>query len=203
MTLEYALAFAIAMGFWTALPGPGLAVVVSRTLAAGPRAGWAVITGLVLADLIFLAIAFVGLMAIANTMGPVFEAVKYAGAAYLVWRGWRMIAGAEADVAAPAGGGGARWQDVTIGLVTTLGNPKAIVFFGALLPAFVDMTAVAAGDFLILAAIVAGVSYALYGACIVLAERTRHMMASTTAAARLRKVTGTVLIGSGVVIATR
>ena len=93
MTIEYAVAFAIAMFLWTTLPGPGLAVVVSRALGSGPRAGFAVITGLVIADLIFLGIAFIGLLAIATTMGPMFQVVKYAGAAYLIWRGYRAIVG--------------------------------------------------------------------------------------------------------------
>jgi len=203
MTLEYAVAFAIGMLLWTALPGPGLAVVVSRALGSGPRAGFAVVTGLVIADLLFLGIAFVGLLAIATTMGPMFQLVKYAAAAYLIWRGYREIVGTEGRMAVQAGAGGALWRDAGLGLLASLGNPKAILFFGAVLPTFVDMTAVAAGDFPVLAGIVAGVSYLVYGCCIILADRTRHFMASTKAAKRLRKLTGTILIGSGIAVATR
>ncbi len=203
MTLEQAVAFAIGMLLWTALPGPGLAVVVSRSLASGPKAGFAVVTGLVIADLIFLGIAFIGLLAIAATLGPMFQAVKYAGAAYLVWRGYRAIVGADSSMAVQAEAGGALWRDIVLGLLATLGNPKAILFFGAILPTFVDMTAVAVVDFLVLTGIVAGVSYLVYGCCIILADRTRHLMASTKAARRLGKVTGTILIGSGFVVATR
>jgi threonine/homoserine/homoserine lactone efflux protein len=203
MTLEYAVAFAIGMLLWTALPGPGLAVVVSRALGSGPRAGFAVVTGLVIADFIFLGIAFIGLLAIATTMGPMFQVVKYAGAAYLIWRGYQVIVGAEGKMAVQAGVSGALWRDISLGVLATLGNPKAILFFGAILPTFIDMTAVAVADFLVLAGIVAGVSYLVYGCCIILADRTRHLMASTKAAKRLRKLTGTILIGSGVVVATR
>ena len=95
MTLEYAVAFAVAMFLWAILPGPGLAAVVSRALGSGPKAGFAVIAGLVIADVIFMGIAIVGLLAIATTMGPMFQFVKYAGAAYLVWRGYRAFVGAE------------------------------------------------------------------------------------------------------------
>ena len=70
MTLETAVAFAIAMFVWATLPGPGLAVVVSRALGSGRKAGFAVVTGLVIADFIFLGIAFIGLLAIAKTMVP-------------------------------------------------------------------------------------------------------------------------------------
>ncbi len=203
MTLETAVAFAIAMLVWATLPGPGLAVVVSRALGSGRKAGFAVVTGLVMADFIFLGIAFIGLLAIAATMGPMFQAVKYAGAAYLIWRGYRAFVGAEDPVAVEAEAGGALWRDIGLGLLATLGNPKAILFFGAILPTFVDMTRVGFGDFLVLAGIVAAVSYFIYGGCIILADRTRRLMASTKAARRLRQATGTILIGSGIVVATR
>ncbi len=203
MTFEYAVAFAVAMLLWASLPGPGLAVVVSRALGTGPKAGLAVVTGLVLADLIFLGIAFAGLKAIAAALGPLFQVVKYAGAAYLIWRGYRMFVGKDEPASAPAGASGQLWRDMGLGLLATLANPKAIFFFGAILPGFVDMTRVGLGDFLVLAAIVAGVSYFFYGGCIVLAQRARRLLASTRAAKWLRKLTGTILVGSGVAVATR
>ena len=91
MTLEHIVAFAVGMTLWTALLGPGLAIVVSRALGSGRKAGFAVITGMVLADILFLGIAFIGFLAIAAAMGPAFQAVKYAGAAYLIWQGYRLI----------------------------------------------------------------------------------------------------------------
>ncbi len=195
--------FAVSMFLWTLLPGPGLAIVVSRTLGGGPKAGVAVITGLALADIVFLGIAFVGLLAIAATMGPLFEVVKYAGAAYLIWRGYRAIIGKEGAYAVGTQTRGVLWRDLAMGMLATLGNPKAILFFGALLPTFIDITQVGAGDFVVLAAVVAGVSYLIYGAAVLLVDRARRFMASAKAMRRLQQVTGTVLIGSGVAIATR
>ena len=203
MTLEHIVAFTAGMMLWAALPGPGLAIVVSRALGSGRKAGFAVITGLVLADVLFLGIAFVGLLAIAAAMGPMFQFVKYAGAAYLIWRGYRLIVETDSAVAVKTEQNGSLWQDVGLGLLATLGNPKAILFFGSLMPTFIDMTVVAAVDFLVLAGIVAGVSFVIYGCCVILADRTRHLLASERAAKCLRKVTGSIFIGSGVVVATR
>ena len=203
MTLEHIVAFTAGMMLWAALPGPGLAIVVSRALGSGRKAGFAVITGLVLADVLFLGIAFVGLLAIAAAMGPMFQFVKYAGAAYLIWRGYRLIVETDSAVAVKTEQHGSLWQDVGLGLLATLGNPKAILFFGSLMPTFIDMTVVAAVDFLVLAGIVAGVSFVIYGCCVILADRTRHLLASERAAKCLRKVTGSIFIGSGVVVATR
>ena len=203
MTLEHMTAFAAGMILWAALPGPGLAIVVSRALGSGRKAGFAVITGLVLADILFLGVAFIGLLAIAAAMGPMFQIVKYAGGAYLIWRGYRLIAATDSAVAVKTERHGDLWQDVGLGLVATLGNPKAILFFGSLMPTLIDMTAVAVVDFLVLAGIVAGVSFLIYGACVLLADRTRHLLASKRAAGCLRKVTGSIFIGSGVVVAAR
>ena len=203
MTIEFILAFTAGMILWTALPGPGLAIVVSRALGSGRKAGFAVIAGLVLADVFFLGVAFIGLLAIAAAMGPMFQIVKYAGAAYLIWRGYRLLVATDSSVVVKTEQHGDLLRDVGLGLLATLGNPKAIVFFGSLLPTLIDVTVVAAVDFLVLAGIVAGVSFVIYGCCVILADRTRHLLASTRAARRLRKVTGSIFIGSGVVVATQ
>ncbi len=203
MTFEALIAFAIAMFAWTGLPGPGLAVVLSRTLGSGPKAGLAVVTGLVAADLIFLGIAFIGLLAIAKTMGPLFQTLKYVGAAYLIWRGYRMIVDAANPAVATAATSGNIRRDIGLGLLATLGNPKAILFFGAILPTFVDVASAGAIDFLVLAAIVTSVSFLIYGGCIGLASRTRRLLSSAKAVRRLGQATGTVLVGSGIAVATR
>ena len=203
MTMEYALAFAVAMLLWAILPGPGLAVVLARTLASGRGAGLAVITGLAIADFIFMAIAIIGLLAIATTMGPIFQFIKYGGAAYLVWRGYRELVGAKEPKTVDVGQSKVSWRDIGLGLLVTLGNPKAILFYGAVLPAFVDVTSIGPVDFLVLAGIVFGTSYVVYGGYIVLADRTRHLIGSTRMVKYLKRTTGAFLIGSGVMVATR
>ena len=203
MTMEHAIAFMVGMILWTSLPGPGLVAVVSRALGSGVQARFAVIAGLVVADIIFLAIAFAGLTAAAAAMGPLFAVVKYAGAAYLVWQGYRLIVAGNRPVTVEARTGGTWWRDMVLGLLITLGNPKAILFFGALLPMFFDMTRIDVVDFLILTGIVAGVSCLVYGGYMFLAERARRLVASTRTVRRIRQAAGTALIGVGLVVATR
>jgi len=203
MTPEHALAFAVALALWALLPGPGLAAVISRTLASGARSGVSVIAGLILADLIFLAVAVAGLFALATTLGPLFQMVKFAGAAYLIWRGIQAFRQAGIPISTDAHASGPAWRDIGLGLLITLGNPKAILFFGALLPLFVDMASISGADFALLAAIVIGTSFLVYGAMILAAERARRLLTSTPAVKRLRQATGALLVGSGVMVATR
>jgi threonine/homoserine/homoserine lactone efflux protein len=203
MTLHSAIAFAIGMFFLALSPGPGLATILSRTLASGPIAGLAVTAGLVLADSVFMGVAMVGLTAIATTLGPLFQIVKYAGAAYLLWLGYRVFKGAAAPMAVAPRSGRGLLKDIGLGMLVTFGNPKAILFYGALLPTFLDMTQIRSGDFLVLAAIVVMISYIVYGGYILVAERSRRFLSSSVASRIFNRLTGSVLVGAGVAVATR
>lgn len=204
MTLETAAAFAIAMFLLAVSPGAGLAAILSRALGSGPRAGFAVTTGLVLGDFTFIAIAMVGLSAIASAMGPMFQIVKYAGAAYLLWLGYKAFKSADKPIEIAAEGSGTPlWRDVALGLFVTMGNPKPIFFYGALLPTFMDMAAIGIADYFTLAAIVCLISYPVYGAYIYAVERSRRLVASTRTVRRLNQATGVMLIGSGIAVAAK
>lgn len=203
MSFESLLAFAGAFFVLALSPGPGLAAILSRSLGAGLRAGLAVTAGLVIGDLIFIAIAMVGLSAIANLFGPMFQLIKYAGAAYLLWLGIKTLRTAGRPMVIQAGASGGRIKDITLGLFVTLGNPKPILFYGALLPTFMDLTHATARDFGLLAAIVAAVSMLVYTGYIVLIERVRRKVAASSAGKRLNQATGVMLIGSGIALAGR
>jgi threonine/homoserine/homoserine lactone efflux protein len=203
MTFQMTLAFAAAFFVLALSPGPGLAAILSRSLGSGVPAGLAVTTGLVIGDAIFLGIAMIGLSAIANTMGPMFQVVKYAGAAYLVWIGIQAIRAAAKPVAIEARPSATLLKDVGLGLVVTMGNPKPILFYGALLPTFLDLSTVSAVDFAILMAVVIGVSFVVYSGYMIVIERARRLLNSTRAVKRLNQVTGVMLIGSGIAVASR
>jgi threonine/homoserine/homoserine lactone efflux protein len=203
MTPETAVAFAIAMFLLALSPGPGLAAIVSRALASGPVAGLLVTAGLVLADFFFMGVAMVGLTAVAAAMGPLFQVVKYAGAAYLLWLGYKAFRSSASPLVVKPRSGTGLVKDVGLGFLVTLGNPKAILFYSALLPTFLDMTAIRFADFLMLAGIVVVVSYLVYGGYIFLAERSRRLLASSKASRLFNRLTGSVLIGAGVAVAAR
>jgi threonine/homoserine/homoserine lactone efflux protein len=204
MSLEMAAAFAAAFFLLALSPGPGLAAILSRSLGGGLPAGFAVVSGLVIGDAVFLAAAMIGLSAIASALGPLFQIVKYAGAAYLIWLGIQALRSANTPVqinaqTAPS----ALWRDVSLGLMVTLGNPKPILFYGALLPTFLDLATVTARDFAVLMTIVTVVSIIVYLGYMLLVERARRLLATTSAAQRLNQATGVMLIGTGVAVASR
>lgn len=123
--------------------------------------------------------AVVGLAAMAEAMGTFFTGLRYAAATYLVWFGISLIRSEPAALSgsAAAGGPGGLWISFAAGIGLTLGDVKAILFYAALFPVFVDLTAVTITDIALIAAItliaVAGVKigYAVTAATIAKASQ--------------------------------
>jgi len=207
MPLETLLAFALAMFLLALSPGPGFLMVVARALSGGFAAGLAAIAGLVAGDILYLALAILGMSALASALGEFFLVVKLLGAAYLIWLGvktWRsrpslpsMKVPDTASTALP------HWRSALVGFLVTLGNPKVILFYGALVPTFVDMAALTLPDAVLLSAVVAAVLFLVLGVYAWLAARAGRVMKSQRALVWLNRVTGGILVGAGIAVATR
>jgi threonine/homoserine/homoserine lactone efflux protein len=119
-------------------PGPDLLFIIGRATAQGVRAAVAAALGIAAGCLIHTGAVALGVAALLAASSAAFEAVKLAGAAYLLYLGLRLLlarpaGAAESAAAAPAGPGAIFWQ----GFVTNVLNPKVALFFLALLPQFV------------------------------------------------------------------
>jgi threonine/homoserine/homoserine lactone efflux protein len=201
MTLEALAVFSGAFLLLAVSPGAGLAMILSRALGSGMASGFAVVTGLIF---VFLGVAMVGLSAVATAMGPLFQILKYAGAAYLIWLGIGAFRAAAAPITVAAGAASSPWwRDIGLGLFVTLGNPKPILFYGALVPTLLDVSAIGAREFLTLGAVITVISYVVYGAYMLMIERARRLLLSTRAVRTMNIATGGMFIGSGVLVATR
>ncbi len=121
------------------LPGPVVTLMIANGLRYGTRAALTNIAGVQAGLAIVIGIVAVGLTSLMATMGYWFDWVRFAGAAYLVWLGIKLIRfpveGVKADEPPPPPRGGFFLQ----GFVVLLSNPKVLVFFGAFIPQFVDM----------------------------------------------------------------
>jgi len=122
------------------VPGPAVLYIVARSVEQGRLAGFVSDLGIHSATLVHVAAAALGLSAILASSALAFSAVKYAGAAYLIWLGLRRIfgrrEGASGGIAAPAHGYRRLFRD---GFVVNLLNPKTALFFLAFLPQFVEV----------------------------------------------------------------
>lgn len=198
------LAFCAVYVMAVASPGPGIAALVARSLARGTQGAAAFIGGYVVGDLLLFAAAAAGLAAIAEKAHAVFLIVKYAGAAYLVYLGYRLWTAPASSPEAAADDSAESPLRLFLGsLALTLGNPKALIFFVALLPTVVDLPALDLPGFLQIAAAIAVLMPLVLGTYVLAAARARRFFRNPRAMRLLNRGTGVVMAGAAVTVATR
>ncbi|MBC2775902.1 LysE family translocator [Rhizobium sp. AQ_MP] len=202
MTIETWLAFAAASAVLLIIPGPTILLVVSYALGQGWRSALPVSIGVALGDFTAMTLSMLGVGAILAASATVFTALKWVGAAYLIYLGIKLFrAGGALDVE-PRTDAVSTMKMVAHAWVVTALNPKSITFFVAFLPQFLDkhgdfftQMVIFETTFLILAFLNAA-GYAL------IASRARNLVRSPKAIGLFNRTGGTLLIGAGVATAT-
>ncbi|WP_371347894.1 LysE family translocator [Ancylobacter sp. IITR112] len=194
------LAFTAAFFVFAASPGPDNMTIVARTLAHGATAGLAYGAGTVVGVLIFLILAACGLSLIAQEMGWLMTALRYAGAAYLIYMGVRLWT-AEPVVPAllPEAARRGILPDFATGVALNLGNPKMPLFYVALLPNVVGST-LTPSHLASLAAVILAVELVVVGGHVLLAGRARRLLRSPAMVRRVNRTAGGVMVGAGVAV---
>jgi len=198
MSQSVYLAFLLATVVVVVVPGPTNTLIVANSVRHGRRAGLLNVAGTQVGLAATVGLVLLGLTSLIAAMGHWFDWVRLAGAAYLVWLGWKLFtdAGAQEEIAPRLPRGGF----VVQGMAVELSNPKTLLFFGAFFPQFMDMSRNQTLQVLIMGATamaVAAVSDSVYA---LLAARTAKLL--TAKRARLMsRVSGSVLIGGGVWLA--
>lgn len=193
MSMHVWLAFASFALLVSLLPGPAVIAVVSTALRGGFRASLAATAGVLIGDAVFVAAAAVGLGALVASHG-VFVAIRWLGIAYLAYLGVRALLDRGRAFAPDAAR--AERRAFRFGLSTQLANPKVILFFGALLPQFVDPARPVAQQFVLLGAtfiLSDALVFAAYGA---LAHRARTLLRTPRAARVTARITGVAMLGA-------
>jgi len=184
-------------------PGPGIFYVLARSLRGGRREGVLSAAGTFLGGLVHVAAAAFGLSAILAASAIAFETVRYAGAAYLIYLGYRMIRNRYEDVGALDAAGSPRGTFVQ-GVMTEVLNPKTALFFLSFIPQFVSVQqGHMAVQFLMLGAISVTLNTCadLLVACFAGPLGSR-MKRSAKIRSRQRAASGVAMIGLGVYVAT-
>jgi threonine/homoserine/homoserine lactone efflux protein len=203
MSLTTLLLFAVAFAVAVASPGPGMAAVVARGLGGGFRGAFPLVLGIVAGDLIYLSLAVFGLVAFAQAFGTAFVVIKFAGAAYLIWLAvklWTADPGTEAVTAGVAEHPARAWL---AGLSLTLGNPKAMVFYLALLPTLVPLDQLTALGFAELALVVVVLLTLIGSAYAAAAAGARELLKSPRARRRLNRAASVVMAGAASAVIAR
>ncbi|HEV7715900.1 MAG TPA: LysE family translocator [Steroidobacteraceae bacterium] len=181
-------------------PGPAVLLVLSQALTRGAlRAIWS-ICGILAANTLYFVLSATGLGAILMASYDLFFVIKWAGAAYLVWLGVCAFVGksrvmsVEAGERAPISGS----RLFLNGFILQMANPKALVFFTALLPQFINPDAAIIPQMTILALTSVVIEFFVQLFYAVLAGRVTHLATRPRFATITNRVAGTLLIGAGV-----
>ena len=203
MGLEAVVAFAAVLAIACAAPGPTVAALLARVLDRGAAGAPAFCAGLLFSDVIWLTSSVLGLAALAETVQPVFVAMKYVGAGYLLHLAWQLWNARPAPSAAAPMPPGEGLRPFFGGIAVGSGNPKTMLFYLALLPGLLALETVSVADYLLLVATQVVVYGAILVGYVILAARARRAFASARAARWLNRLTGTAMAGAAVAVAAR
>ena len=190
------LSYIAALGLAAAIPGPGMTALVARSVSGGARTGFTMLAGLILGDLIYLTTAVFGLAVVAHSYSSVFTLINWAASLYLcvlAWQFWRYQPKAiSIDQKATTQELASAWLS---GLTITLGNPKTIAFYLAILPLVIALDNVSLqiwGGMLVPLTIFVLLSF---GAVFILAAlKIRHLLTSAKAQRRLFRSAGVIML---------
>lgn len=204
MDLVTLTTFAIALAIAAAIPGPGIAALVGRSLASGFWPTLPMVLGFIAGDLTYLTLAVFGLAFIAKGLGTFLFVVKWGGIVYLgylAWKFWNTQPQAlKSDEAARPT---TTLSSFLGGFAVTLSNPKTITFYLALVPTLVDITRITLVSYGQLALVVFVVLSIVITSYVALAAHARTLFTKPTALRRMNRVAATCLAGAAVGMATK
>ncbi len=194
-------AFVVAIIIFLLIPGPGNLALITSTSKGGIKGGFGAIFGVIVGDQVLMWLAVAGVAAVLTTYPAAFKAVQWLGAAYLAFLGTKMLLAKPGDAPVLHIKPHHYFRQA---LMITLLNPKAIVFYMAFFPLFVDPAHhLGMTTFAVMALTIAALAFA-YGLTAVLlthflAERLR---ANPIVSRVLEKLAGLFLIGFGIKLVT-
>jgi len=207
MTLDFsAIAiFAAALIVSAGSPGPSVTALVSRVIARGWKDVLPFAAAMWIGEAAWFSAAVFGLAVLIETLHWAFVILKYCGVAYLLYLAWKMWHG-PADIVRPEIGASARRSPVRMflaGLAVTMGNPKIMVFYLALLPNIVDLPTLGIGGWLVLSLTLLIVLAAIDLSYIVLAAQARRLLRKPGAVKIANRVGAACMGGAAAAIAAK
>ena len=197
------LIFAGALAVAAGSPGPSIAALVARVLARGWREVLPFLAAMWIGEAVWLSVAVLGLAMVAHTFHLLFTVIKYLGAAYLLFLAWKMwrtpVDAAENALPRERSAG----KLFFAGLAVTLGNPKIMVFYMALLPTIIDLARVSTLGWAELTATMFVILVAVDMSWALLAAQARRFLRSARAMRAANRTGATMMAGAAAAIAVR
>ena len=199
MSLESTLSFFLVIFIFGITPGPGVFAIIARALVHGGKSCFMLALGMSVSDALYLIAACLGLAIIATQWSGLFTAIRYIGAAYLIYLGWLMW---KAPMNAPGNEAsktmlGKRFSFIQ-GLLISASNPKVILFYIAFLPSLMDLSTLRQIDIVLAATLT--VLALMPGLMLIaaFASKARVWFQSERATRILNRTAGSIMIMAGI-----
>ncbi len=188
--------YTAALALAAAIPGPGMTALVARSVSSGAVTGFAMLAGLILGDLTYLSFAVFGLAVLAKSFSMIFVLVKWGAVIYLFYLAWLFWT---ADHQSLNETSASKRKDLfsaaLSGYAITLGNPKTIAFYLALLPVIIDLKMITIkSGYAVLVPLTALILLAVGAVFILGAIGVRHMLSSKKAQRFLHRGAATTMV---------
>jgi threonine/homoserine/homoserine lactone efflux protein len=198
------IGFVLILAAAAAIPGPDVAAIVGSGLSGGLRRAASVVLGIMLGHAVWMAAAFTGLAALALAMGGAFIVIKAAAVAYLLYLAWKLWTAPVTTAtdefvasAAPSRTG------IVTGLLVSLSNPKALVFFSAVMPSILPMERLSLTDFALLVLASWLTFIMVFGAWALLAAKARDAFGNIARRRAFNRASAVLIAGSAAAVAAR
>lgn len=203
MDVASLILFAGALAIAAGSPGPSIAALVARVLTRGVRDVLPFLAAMWIGEAVWLSFAVFGLAVVAQTFQLTFTLIKWAGVAYLLWLAWRMWTVPVTEKADELPAPGTPVKLFLAGMAVTLGNPKIMVFYLALLPTIVDLGSVTLSGWAELTATMVAVLVAVDLGWAFAAAQARRLLRSARSMRIANRASATMMAGAAVTIASR
>jgi threonine/homoserine/homoserine lactone efflux protein len=202
MTLGNMFALFAAMLVLAAMPSSSVLIVVSRSANSGFIHGALAALGIVVGDIFFILIAILGLSLLAESMAEMFVLVKYIGGAYLVWLGMRLVFAKPGMLQAEKGASAGMSSSFFSGLLFTLADQKALLFYLGFFPAFIKLSSMTLADIAVIISIVLLAVGGVKVAYAFMADRAASLLTNRTMR-WLNIASGGLMLAIGLIVITR
>ena len=202
MNYQLLIPVLIGMIILAATPGPGVFASMAKAVAEGFKSSLFFIGGLAVGDMLFLIAALLGLSVIAKMLGSMFFLIRVIGGIYLIYLGFRIFRNTKFQKLIGTDARESYKQSFVIGFLTTMGNPKPILFYASVLPTLIDINKVRFIDALIMIILIPLVTFLVVGSYSYVASLSQKIDMSDKIQSRINKTAGIVMmiVGAFVII---
>jgi threonine/homoserine/homoserine lactone efflux protein len=200
MELQVYLAYVVATAIMIALPGPSVLLTVAHSISFGWKHGISTVVGATMGIAVQLIVAAIGLVSLLNVVAEAFEWLRWVGAAYLVYLGIKQWMSASKPLDFDTSS--VNKKNVFVqGLITTILNPKSLIFIAAFLPQFIDVARPVGIQFIYIVPTFLLITFAVTSVWALVAGKLRVLLKSQRAQKSVSRTSGGLMILTGVGLA--